>query len=273
MGLKKLIRKYPVRSYFLMTYTISWTGAILVVAPKITSGLLIPKMDGILMFPVMLMGPVVTGIVLNYVLSGKPGLRNLRFGIAKWRVPFKWYAICVLIPPCLVLLVLLSMQKFISVAYTPNFFLLGILFGIPAGFLEEIGWSGFAFPRLRLKYGFLKASVILGFLWGIWHLPVIDFLGAAYPHGSALPFFYFGFILILVGIRILMAWVYTATKSILLVQLLHIISTGSLVVLGPFQVTAGQEASWYLIYGATILTLLLVAYRLLFRFTKKPTAG
>ncbi len=270
MGLKKLIRKYPVRSYFLMTYTISWTGAFLLVAQKIFRGLPVPKMDGILMFPVMLLGPALTGMVLNFVLSGKDGLRKLRFGIAKWRVPFKWYAVCMLIPPCLILFVLLILRKYISAAYTPNFFPLGILFGIPAGFLEEIGWTGFAFPQLRLKYGFLKASVMLGCFWGIWHLPVIDFLGAAYPHGSNLPFFYFGFILILVGIRILMAWVYTATKSILLVQFLHIISTGSLVVLGPFQVTAGQEASWYLVYGTTILSVLLVAYRLFYRFKKEP---
>jgi hypothetical protein len=61
--------------------------------------------------------------------------------------PLPWY-LGLLIPPVLVLTVLLAMAAFVSPIYAPNLFAIGILFGVPAGFLEEIGWTGFAFPKM-----------------------------------------------------------------------------------------------------------------------------
>src|SRR5215470_13733430 len=107
------------------------------------------------------------------------------------------------------------------------------LFGIPAGFFEEIGWTGFAFPKMHLKQSIIKAGVVLGFLWGFWHLPVIDFLGAATPHGKYLLPFLLAFIAVLIGIRLLIVYVYSNTESILLAQVMRIASTGSLVTFGP----------------------------------------
>ncbi|HEV2460197.1 MAG TPA: CPBP family glutamic-type intramembrane protease, partial [Ktedonobacterales bacterium] len=63
-----------------------------------------------------------------------------------------------------------------SPVFTPSWFGIGLTFGVVAGLLEEIGWTGFALPRMLQQQRFLPASVLLGLLWGLWHLPVIDFL-------------------------------------------------------------------------------------------------
>ena len=142
-----IIRRYPVVAYFALTFLISWTGALAVAAPHLIRDEPLPKMTGILMFPVMLLGPSFAGIVLTRIVDGKSGLLVLFSQIFRTWVPPRWYTV-LLLPPALVLTVLLFLEKFVSPVYAPNCFFMGILFGIPAGFLEEIGWTGYAFPKM-----------------------------------------------------------------------------------------------------------------------------
>src|SRR5450432_4113759 len=129
------------------------------------------------------------------------------------------------------MLVLLFLKNFISPAFTPNSFYFGFLFGIPAGFFEEIGCTGYAFPKMRLKQNFVQAGVTLGLFWGLWHLPVTDFLGAASPHGKYLFLFFLAFTGILTAMRVLIARVYSNTSSILSAQFMHAVSNGCLAIL------------------------------------------
>jgi hypothetical protein len=87
-------------------------------------------------------------------------------------------------------------------------------------------------------------------------LPVIDVLGAARPHGNYLIPFFISFIAAMTAMRVIIAWVYTNTKSILLAQLMHISSTGSLVVFGPAPLPASGEVLWY---GAYAILLWIIA--------------
>jgi membrane protease YdiL (CAAX protease family) len=129
---------------------------------------------------------------------------------------------------------------------------MGVVFGIPAGFLEEIGWTGYALPKMLSANDGLASSVLLGLLWAVWHLPVINYLGTSSPHGAYwLPFF-LAFSLAMTAMRVLIAWIYTNTKSVLLAQLMHVSSTGSLVVFSAARVTAAQEAMWYALYGTAL---------------------
>lgn len=246
-----LILRRPVATYFLLAFMVSWTGALTVAAPQLLRHQPLSKMTGILMFPAMLLGPSLAGIVLTAVLDGRMSVRQLFSQMLLARVPARWY-MTLLIPPALVLFVLVSLGILMSPVYIPNWFLAGALFGIPAGFLEEIGWMGYAFPKMCSQNSALSASIQLGLLWGLWHLPVINFLGAASPHGAYwLPFFLV-FTFAMVAMRVLIAWVYTNTKSLLLTQLMHVSSTSSLVVFSPSRVTAAQEVTWYAVYGAVL---------------------
>src|SRR5690348_10502214 len=128
MSIKQIIQHYPATSYFLLTFFISWLGAFLVVSSELVNHEAIPKMDGILMFPVMLIGPAISGIVLTRIADGRKGLQDLFSRIRKTSFNSKWYA-ALLIPPVVVFIVLFLFSIFVSHVFTPNFFVLGIVFG------------------------------------------------------------------------------------------------------------------------------------------------
>ena len=251
MNIKTFIQRHPVATYFIMAFIISWLGTFLMVAPEIVRGEAIPHLAGLLMFPVLLIGPSLTGLTLTGIADGRSGLRDLFSRMGRWHVDVRWYA-ALLIPPVLILAVLLTLRSLVSPVFTPHLFPLGILFGLVPGFFEEIGWMGYAFPKMRLTRSALSASLLLGVLWGLWHTPVVDYLGAASPHGmSWLPFF-LAFVAAVMAMRVLIVWIYSHTSSVLLAQLMHASFTGSLVMFGPSSISPGQEALWYAVYAATL---------------------
>ncbi|MDE1938198.1 MAG: CPBP family intramembrane metalloprotease [Alphaproteobacteria bacterium] len=255
-----VVRRHPAVSYFVITFTISWLGALAVAAPYLLRGEALPRFVGLMMFPAMLLGPCLSGIVLSRLIHG-PGsvgklfARMLRIGALRWLV-------AVAIPPVLIAGVLLLLSLFVSPVFAPGRLWFGFSFGIAAGLVEEIGWSGFAFPVMRSRLGALAGAVVLGLLWSCWHLPVIDYLGAASPHGRYWLDFFLAFAAAMTALRVLISWVYANTESLLLSQLIHAGSTGSLVALGPLAVNPGQEALWYAAYAVALwLTVLVVVTR------------
>jgi uncharacterized protein len=65
------------------------------------------------------------------------------------------------------------------------------------------------------------------------------------------------------AMRVLIAWIYVNTKSVLLAQLMHASSTGSLVILSPPLVTPGQETLWYAVYACAlwaVVAIVVIAY-------------
>jgi len=220
--------------------------------PRFLLGQPLQQTDGFIMFPIMILGPAIAGITLTVVTEGRAGLRDLQKRLSAWRVDKWWYIAAVLIPPVGILLTLFTLTTFKSDDFTPGFFLIGFLFGLPAGILEEIGWMGYAFPKMRLKFGSFNAAILLGILWGFWHLPVIDFLGTATPHGYYFWNFFGAFIAVLAAIRIIIVWIYSHTQSVFICQLLHIISTGSLVVFSPSPLLPSKEALWYAVYAGLL---------------------
>src|SRR5215475_3289362 len=71
------LRRHPILSYFVLTYAVSWLGALLVTAPHLVRHERLLQFTGILMFPVMLLGPSVVGLMLTPIVDGKAGWREL----------------------------------------------------------------------------------------------------------------------------------------------------------------------------------------------------
>jgi CAAX protease family protein len=244
------IRRFPSFSYFVLAYAISWLGAFLVASPCWLRGEAAPKMAGLMMFPATLLGPTVAGATLTAATQGRAGLRSLlsrmrRLGSYAW-------CVTLLIPPALVLSVLLGLKTYVSPVFAPNRFWIGFLFGCAAGLFEEIGWTGFAFPAMRVRQSAMRAGIWLGFLWALWHAPVIDYLGAATPHGRYWLLFFLAFAVAMTAVRMLICWIYSNTNSVLLAQMFHASSTGALAAFSPSRVTAGEEVMWYPIYGVIL---------------------
>ncbi len=234
--------------FFAGTFALSWLGAALLVGPKLLRGEAIGKFDGLMMFPVMLLGPALMGLVLSGIFDR--ALRNLGRRLIRFGFPASWY-LAFLLPFGVLWGVLTLLQTYVSPAFAPRFFWPGAAFGVVAGVLEEIGWTGFALPRLISPGDTFGPAVLLGLFWGLWHLPVLDFLGAATPHGAALVPFCLAFIFAMMAMRVIIAWVYVNTQSVAAAQLLHASSTAALVVFSP-QVAPLQEALWYALYGSAL---------------------
>jgi membrane protease YdiL (CAAX protease family) len=160
--------------------------------------------------------------------------------MSKPRVNAKWYAF-ILIIPLTTMFIFTFLSAWVSKTYAPAANIgFGIIIGGLAGFLEETGWTGFALPRLQSKHSVFASGLILGLLWAIWH-GMADFWGNFANFGVYwFPTFIIYWILPLSAYRILMAYVYKHTNSLLLAQLMHMFYTGTLVALSPtMSVTEG----------------------------------
>ena len=124
-------------------------------------------------------GPTLSAIVITAYLFGRRGVRSLLARGCHWRLHVSWYVIALLLPFMTVIAGVELAYVLNGTTATPwiivaptSVGLLGVLVA-PLG--EELGWRGFALPRLQTRFGFLWASLLLGIIWGFWHLPFFFF--------------------------------------------------------------------------------------------------
>jgi membrane protease YdiL (CAAX protease family) len=251
MNTAALIRRRPLVAFFAAAFGASVVALLVIGLPSLRSARQSWDVKPLICFPMMVIAVGLSGVGLTALVEGKVAVRQFLGGVRPRRLSLRYYE-ALLIPPAAILTALCLLWLLVSPAFKPNLFPIGILAGLLAGLGEEFGWSGFAYPRMQARLDTWRAAVALGLLWALWHLPVVDSLGVAHPHGRALPFFYLAFALVLVSLRLLITWIYTSTGSLLVAQLMHASSTGFLVVLGASHVDAWQEAGWYGLYGAIL---------------------
>ena len=144
--------------------------------------------------------------------------------------------------------------------FAPRFqwWLFGI--GLLAGTFEEIGWTGFATPRLLTRKSLTVAGLTLGLTWALWHL-LVDFRYNAAAMGSIWPLeFVITYLLTLTPYRLLLMWVYHRTQSLMLAINMHASFTGSLLVLVPV-VPASHSFYWQAIFAIVLWGLVALALR------------
>ena len=266
-----MVRGHPVLAYFGLAFTISWIGCVLAAGHKFVRGETLQAADGLLVFLAMLLGPSLAGVVMTVFLDGRDGLRELRSRALKGQVGAVWYA-TLLVFPLLIVVVVVALQAFVSNEFALTFALLGIPIGLMAGFFEEIGWTGFALPRMLGTRGALVVAVVLGLAHTIWHLAA-DFLTASESRGVYwLPHFTM-FILSMTAMRVFVVWAYANTRSVLLAQLMHASSTGSLAVLVPLSLSPAQDTLFYAVYSVVLWGAVAVIVALFGRDLVRQHAG
>lgn len=181
----------------------------------------------------MLAGPTVAGLLMTGIVDGRAGFRNLLSRLFKWRVGVKWYATAILPAPVLSVIVLFTLS-ITSPIFTEVDKAAVLLSGIMAGattILEEIGWTGFAVPKLRQRYSIFTTGLIVGILWGVWHLLQQLYISGSYTGGVPLslylPVSMFNAVAGLTAYRILLVWIYDRTGSLLVTILMHASLTAS----------------------------------------------
>ena len=124
-------------------------------------------------------GPAISAFLVLAVTSGTPGILSLLRSIVHWRVGVRWYLLALLGVPLLNLFAYLVVPGTLSDFVAPDSRLLRVYLSEMAMSLtigiaplwEEVGWRGFALPCIQRLYGPVRGTLILGALWGFWHLP------------------------------------------------------------------------------------------------------
>lgn len=164
--------------------------------------------------------PTISAVVITYLSDGKEGVNTIFKRFLIYKVKCKWYFAAFAIT--LLSIVISIMYLSLNNIDIPSINLLGlipvlILTFVMGPLVEETGWAGFALPKLQAKYNALTASLILGFLWGVWHLP-LWFL----PDSSQSTMSFGLFLVVLVSLRIIMGWAYNNTRgSIFIAVVFH----------------------------------------------------
>jgi membrane protease YdiL (CAAX protease family) len=249
----------PLVAYFVLTFAITWLLILAFLASRSFRFETISVSDGLLLFGFMCLGPSTSGLVMTAVIGGRRALRDLLSRIRRWRATPAMSAIALLTSPVITIAVLLFLAATVSSAFTPEARVVGLLIGITAGVLEEIGWTGFATPRLLTRFSPLVAGLVLGLIWASWH-GLADYTGniAAKGTGGWIVWFFTYWLIPLTGYRVLMTWVYAHTKSVLVVMAMHASWTGWQFFLTPATTTQGQDVVWHLLLSAGIWSLVLV---------------
>jgi len=203
-------RRWPITTFYLLTLAISWP-----------MGLLIP-------------GPSIAAIAMAALIDGRREVSALLRKVAVWRVGVRWYLVALLGPVALLAAAasvnVLAGAQVVNEGPLVDWLELGTLFGVQvvgvfAGAWEELGWRGFALPRLLKRVSPLTASLVVGVLWAAWHIPL--FLSGELPWADAAA---------LVVLSILFTAVFVRTRqSVLIAFLMH----------AAFNAAGGVAVLWF----------------------------
>jgi membrane protease YdiL (CAAX protease family) len=225
--MSNFIKKYPAISQFVLALIIG--GGM--IAPMIAG--VVPSESFVLLIAAY--SASLAGVILTIIVSGKSGLREMFRRLLIWRVGIGWWAFALIAFALmylggLVLAALFSDSTLALKLAKPlyMFFPLFIMkFFLDAGLGEELGWRGFLLPRLQARYSALVSSIIVGIVWGLWHLPLFMLKGMSptYEMGQTfgvVPSLLGYTVFIVVPYAILFTWMYNNTKgSLLLAFVFH----------------------------------------------------
>jgi membrane protease YdiL (CAAX protease family) len=197
------------------------------------------------MYVAMLAGPSVAGLLMISLVSGRSGLREVLARLLTWRVGGRWYAVALLTAPFLVMAVSLALSllspEFLPAVFMTNnkapLLLSGLAAGLIVGIFEELGWTGFAIPRMRRRYGVLSTGLLVGVLWGAWHF-IMFWEPCSFSGALPLAVLLVRLFSWLPAYRLLMVWVYDRTGSLLVAMLMHASLVASQLILMPLPLSA-----------------------------------
>ncbi|MEJ2487535.1 MAG: CPBP family intramembrane metalloprotease [Anaerolineales bacterium] len=239
----RFLSKYQLILFFVLTYLLSWWSALL------------PQLNG----SIMPHGPAFAAVIIIALWHGKQGLREFWKRLSHWRGGY-WY----LVGPAIILgyqgiAFVINSLFGASIADYPQLLNMGtvlmlFLFG---GQWEEIGWTGFALPKLQEQLknrsnGQLIAAVVLGVFRAVWHFPL-------FLQGKV---YWFDLLFFEIAIQIIIAWLYNQSGgSVLVVMVFHYISNLFGAVMLPV-FTGSDRTSYYAWFmGLAVLISFVIAWK------------
>ena len=221
-------KRHSLILYFIIAFAFSWTIYLSLVAIKYgwTDAPIPYSLHYLASF-----GPTLAALIVTALTAGKEGLRELWSRMIKWRVRWGYAVFAVFSPIVFFILAALIIRiikgewldvRLLGQANYMPYLGWGVLplWLITFGFGEEIGWRGFALPRLQKTMSVQRATLTLALIWSLWHMPAFFYLDTIENLGGLMiiPGFMIG---VLFG-AVLLTWLYNGTGgSILMVAVWH----------------------------------------------------
>ena len=223
-----MMRRHPLIAYFGLSYALSW----LIWAP-----LWLPAF-GVDALPTLpyhhafgALGPIAAAFIVSGVETGRAGVGDLLRRMVLWRGRVRWIVMACLAPAALLALAIVASRMAIGESVPlsqigrtrefPQFTALAFFAYniISFGYGEEVGWRGFALPRLQTKHSALVASLLLTAGWAIWHIPLFLYRpGYTTMNAAGVAGWFFS----LVTGSVLLTWLYNGSRgSLLVVAIFH----------------------------------------------------
>ena len=215
-AITSFVTRHPLVMFFALAYAFAWWPWLLYAT--------VPN------FPYIQLtfGPFLAAVTVSALTGGWAGVKAYLRGLLRWRASVLWYALALAFPVVLALVAMYLNVLFGAAqpspaqlagitAFLPGFALLLLS---PEGVaVEELGWRGYAQPRLQAQRTALTASVIVGILHTLWHLPLFLVPGSDQSQANT-PFA--AFLIFTVAINVLMTWLYNSTRgSVVIAMIFH----------------------------------------------------
>jgi membrane protease YdiL (CAAX protease family) len=200
--------------FFAFTFVVSWTFFL--------GGAAVRTQAAPLSLVFLLIGTITPAIIALLLESRASGVPALLERVVQWRVPVQWYVFA--IGYMLATKLCAALIHRAAWGVWPRFgneawplIVVAILFSTPVQAGEELGWRGYALPRLAQQIGYARGSLLLGVVWGLWHLPLF-FIPGVDNYGQSFGVFVLG----TTALSVAVAWLYMHTNgSLLLTMLMH----------------------------------------------------
>ena len=231
-------QKKSLLPFILLTFLITWgIGALAIFLPVQFQVLVGELTDTSPIYFLAIAAPTLSATILTFVNDGWNGLKSLYAHLVHWQFGFKWYALILLGMPLFgwitAHITSASPLKPTNTTAELSWLLFYIL--VTGPLCEELGWRGYALPRLLNRFTPFTASLILGVIWGVWHLPSFYVSGMVQNNMSLVVF-----IIYTPCLSILMTWVFQHTQgSILSTVMIHYVVNFCAAILGVALPTLG----------------------------------
>ncbi len=221
------MKRHPMVWFYVLAFAIAWLGWLPVVAGSRGVALFqAPYFQALLLLPAL--APLAAALIVTAASGKKGAVGALLAGLLRWRVSILWYVLALILPALIflggqVIDLLFSQEPLGLTAPAQQMGAAAVIvealaMSLVSNICEEVGWRGFALPRLQAKHSTLAATLLVGLLWGGWHLPLFFWIGNAMAEYPFLPWF-----VSLMGQTFIYTWLYNRTGgSLLIVSLFHI---------------------------------------------------
>jgi CAAX protease family protein len=252
---QSLVRRHPLICFYVLTYVITWS----LWAPLVIFRDRLPGPLGLVLAMLGSLVPSALGILFVALLRGRSGVRTLLGRLLHARIGLRWYlaalALTMLVPLAVGVSILMGGDTpVVDKTIFGVLFLFAFMIFPGSALGEELGWRGFVLPRMQARHSALKASLLIGILWGLWHLPL--WLTGTESHPISL---YVPFVVAVIASSVFYTWLYNNTGgSLFIVVLYHAASNLPITVLIDDGL-GSRGAQPFLIYvGLTVIAAVVV---------------